>query len=231
MRSHHPEIRERDGQIHDRSARSLLATWSKLPDTNNAKREDLYQHWLESSLYANYLMDILSDRKEPSEQLQRHIRDIRELARSIQLEGQVIADRYHCDIIKAMGVCKRIPTSTGWKKTYENFLWLISRTLGDPYALLLGCAVKQRDFRLRFADQARLYSFIIIEQQALGCDVLANVDSHKGMYRFLPAYVPAAVTNATARLGGVTRSSSCKTQSAWRNGSKHTRNESTQCAP
>lgn len=185
MRSQHPEIREREGQVNDRSAQRLsphLAAWSKLPDRNGTKREDLYQHWLESSLYAHYLTDILVDQNGPSEQLQQHKRDIRKLAKSIRLEGQVIADRYQTQIRKAVDVCERIPTSKGWMKTYENFLWLISRSLGKPYALLLGCAVKQREFRLRFADQARLFSFIIIEQESIDCGVLAKMDVPKGMH-------------------------------------------------
>ena len=163
--------------VDDRNVRGLsphLAAWSKLPDINGAKQEDLYQRWLESLLYANYLMDIISDRKDPSEQLQQHKRGIRELAKRVQLNGQDIANRYQDVIHKVIDVCKCLPTSTGWAKTYENFLWLISRTLGTPYALLVGCAVKKREFRLRYADQARLFSFLVVEQQSLSCDVLAE---------------------------------------------------------
>lgn len=181
MRSQHPGTLEREWWINDPSH---LAAWSKLPDRNSAKQEDLYQHWLEYSLYANYLMDIISGQKCSSEQLQQHKQSIQELAESIRLKGQDIANHYQAEFYRVTDVCKCIPTSTGWAKAYGNFLWLISRTLGTPYALLFGCAVKQREFRLRYADQARLFSFLVIEQQSLSCDVLAEVDSHKCMCLF-----------------------------------------------
>lgn len=199
MRSQHPETCESGRWDNDRSVQGLspyLTVWSKLPDRNGAKHEDLYQHLLECSMYANYLIDLISDGKGPSEQLQQHKQGIRNLAKRIRQEGQVIAIRYQAEIHKTMDLCGRIPTSTGWEKAYGNFLWLTSRTLGTPYALLLGCAVKQRQFRLRLADQARLFSFLVIEQQSLICDVLAEMDSRKGMYSFSKPSTYLALTDA-----------------------------------
>lgn len=232
MQRQNPETRERRVRVDDYkdmedSSPTLLVEWSKLPDEKSAKREELYQHWLESSLYTNYLNDILSTEKDPSERLEQLTQYIQELARSFRVGGQATVDRYQAEIKKVMGICICLPTSTGWDKIYEGFLWLVSRTLGTPYALLLGCAVKQREFRLKSADRARLFSFLTTKKHLLYCDVLATADVRKGMHLFSRS----PILTDTTRPSGATRSCSCKAESAWRNNSKRIRRKSTQCEP
>lgn len=167
------------------SSSDYLVPWSGLPDRATTEPGDLYLFWLETSLYVNYLKDVLLDeRKTPSEQLQRHRRAILALAKQIQLEGHAAVNDYWAQIHRVMDICGRIPTSTGWDKAYEGFIWLVSKRLGSPYVILIGCAIKQRGFRLRSADQAKLFAFLTTEKQSLYCDALAEVarSSQRGIW-------------------------------------------------
>lgn len=138
------------------------------------------------TLYASYLKNALQDeQKPPNERLQEYEKDILELAKAFRLEGQICVDLYRVQIHTVMGICERISTSMYWDKAYENFIWLVSRTLGFPCAVIIGCAIKQREFRFKFADQARVFSFLVNEKESFYCDSLDQVArySRQGTFR------------------------------------------------
>ncbi|RHZ55479.1 hypothetical protein CDV55_104101 [Aspergillus turcosus] len=185
--------------------------WHSLPDQNLSPGE-LRRLAIEANLFSSYLTDMISGSKTPAFQAQEQ--SIRQLAEEYQ--GKDLAYHPKYSEIRELCNCDTMPANLGkWDQSFTNFVWVTSKLLGLSYGLLVGCAIKRWDFRLRLADQARLLSFLVrtklldgltaaaksrrfpvltpAKRRAPGAPIVARTNFNNEIMPGQPAYMPPKV--------------------------------------
>lgn len=138
--------------------------WLKLPDKKRMSESQKLELSLQAAFFASYMRDAQSEDSDP---LKSFLVGLRNCASEFANDSSTADIRYKDEIQRAGTIVSKDKpgSATRCYKFYEEALWLTSRLLGTPAALLLGCTARGHQVtRLKHGDYARIISLIAKEK-------------------------------------------------------------------